>query len=518
MTQPNPFPLLLLPDSAILSVLRFCDARTLLMLELTGCDYFSRPAGRRLSLCEEVAREAVLARLGGSMEAAQRFRHRSWLERLHLEEATGAGFDRAFSSTGGFRFHFSPDGSALRSVQLAGMGPKLLVSDVSTAHQPVLRWQLRVCGNTAVEFGVIPAGLPPSHTALHKCQAAFGCPQHRAQGFCSQITAGSLLPLKAPVMRGTLLDIVARRGHLEVILRYPPDAKEVSWQNGQPVQRPYRGPAQLRLEQDFAEGYDVRLAVTSWARAHFEVLHGGYSLDPEWAAAAAAEQAEAEATAAAVQQQALAAAQQQQQLAEELMLPADAEGVAAEALLPALAGTDAFFPLLAEEQAGLEEDELAAFEPAHPLDAAEPAAAQQHAAELPLPPGQLMQLAGGLGLQAEPVALVAAAVVAAGPLPAHLAVLQQLHAQQQQVEPAAGPAATAPAGIAAAEAVALLAAGAGMPAEQEQEEEEGAADATALAAAVAAAAAPPAAHAGLPPLCPSPSVEFSLDGQLPSPE
>lgn len=66
----------------------------------------------------------------------------------------------------------------------------------------------------------------------------------------------------------------------QVLLRYPPDAKEVSWQNGQPVQRPYRGPAQLRLEQSFEAGYDVRLAVTSWARAHFEVLHSGYSLDP----------------------------------------------------------------------------------------------------------------------------------------------------------------------------------------------------------------------------------------------
>lgn len=39
------------------------------------------------------------------------------------------------------------------------MGPKLLVSDVSTASQPVLRWQLRIKGNTAVEFGVIPAAL-----------------------------------------------------------------------------------------------------------------------------------------------------------------------------------------------------------------------------------------------------------------------------------------------------------------------------------------------------------------------
>ena len=31
-----------------------------------------------------------------------------------------------------------------------------------------------------------------------------------------QITAGSLLPLKAPVMRGTVLDVMACRGRLEV--------------------------------------------------------------------------------------------------------------------------------------------------------------------------------------------------------------------------------------------------------------------------------------------------------------
>lgn len=39
------------------------------------------------------------------------------------------------------------------------MGPKLLLSDRSTADQPTIRWRLRVKGNTAVEFGVIPATL-----------------------------------------------------------------------------------------------------------------------------------------------------------------------------------------------------------------------------------------------------------------------------------------------------------------------------------------------------------------------
>jgi hypothetical protein len=33
-------------------------------------------------------------------------------------------------------------------------------------------------------------------------------------------------------------------------------------------------------EQDFPATYDVRLALTSWAKAHFEVLHTGYGVDP----------------------------------------------------------------------------------------------------------------------------------------------------------------------------------------------------------------------------------------------
>ena len=46
---------------------------------------------------------------------------------------------------------------AVQGVRLVGMGPKLLLSDQSTAQQPVLRWKLRVKGNTAVEFGIVPA-------------------------------------------------------------------------------------------------------------------------------------------------------------------------------------------------------------------------------------------------------------------------------------------------------------------------------------------------------------------------
>jgi hypothetical protein len=55
----------------------------------------------------------------------------------------------------------SSDDSFLH-IKLEGMGPKLLVSDVSTADQPVLRWRLAVRGNTAVEFGVVPLCLEVS--------------------------------------------------------------------------------------------------------------------------------------------------------------------------------------------------------------------------------------------------------------------------------------------------------------------------------------------------------------------
>jgi hypothetical protein len=228
-------------------------------------------------------------------------RHITWKERLYLEDDAGCGFDKAWCEAAGFALQDaspapSPNDSNTTSTtptpsntinssgltaRLTGMGPKLMLSDKTTADQPVLRWRLRVRGNTAVEFGIIPVNLPRTHTALHKCQGVPDAPDERCVGFCSQITAGSLLPLKAPVMRGTILDITARRGRLEVILNYPKDAKEISWHNGHPVQRPYRGPSQLRFEQDFPETYDVQLAVTSWAKATFEVLHTGHNA-AEW--------------------------------------------------------------------------------------------------------------------------------------------------------------------------------------------------------------------------------------------
>ena len=61
-------------------------------------------------------------------------------------------------STAGFTSLTNPAGS-VSTVFLQSMGPKLLVSDLTTFDQPVLRWRFRVKGNMAVEFGVVPSSL-----------------------------------------------------------------------------------------------------------------------------------------------------------------------------------------------------------------------------------------------------------------------------------------------------------------------------------------------------------------------
>lgn len=92
----------------------------------------------------------------------------------------------------------------MRSVRLTGMGPKLLISDATTRSQPLLRWQLRVKGNTAVEFGVIPAALEvgggaagaapvPGPTAAEGavgvCELGSVCGPQRS-ALCLQLAAG----------------------------------------------------------------------------------------------------------------------------------------------------------------------------------------------------------------------------------------------------------------------------------------------------------------------------------------
>jgi len=51
------------------------------------------------------------------------------------------------------------------------LGPKLLVSSLTTQDRPVLKWRLRVTGNAAVEFGVVPSSLAVNLA----CQQLFCC-------------------------------------------------------------------------------------------------------------------------------------------------------------------------------------------------------------------------------------------------------------------------------------------------------------------------------------------------------
>ena len=78
-------------------------------------------------------------------------------------------------------------------VALPGLGPRLLLSDASTATQGTIRWRLRVCGNTAVEFGVVPAEADCCHSTLHKVRALDGA----TGGACMRVARERLARLES---------------------------------------------------------------------------------------------------------------------------------------------------------------------------------------------------------------------------------------------------------------------------------------------------------------------------------
>lgn len=167
-------------------------------------------------------------------------------------------------------------------VSLSGMGPKTLLSDASTAGGRVLRWRMAVCGNSAVEFGAVPEALSHNMAALHTQMADPLDESARAVGFCSNITAGSCLPYRVPVMVGTIIEIVARRGLVQILMVNQPGAQEMQWHNNQAVPRVYRGPSRVHFEMEFPSHYDVRLAATLWAKASFDILQSVPGLnDPQ---------------------------------------------------------------------------------------------------------------------------------------------------------------------------------------------------------------------------------------------
>lgn len=168
-------------------------------------------------------------------------RYHTWLQRLRLE-ACKVGFDQMRSEANGYKFTETIDARGKRSVNvsLPGMGPKLLISNKSTRDQRVLVWRFVMRGNNAVEFGAIPddPALLDSHQALHRCQAA--ADGANPVGFCSNITVGSQLPLRVPVIKGSVVEVVASRGLLQVMILNPEDGQQLHWHQSRTVPKPYR--------------------------------------------------------------------------------------------------------------------------------------------------------------------------------------------------------------------------------------------------------------------------------------
>lgn len=118
--------------------------------------------------------------------------------------------------------------------------------------------------------------------SLHKCQQEEKkfekltgplVDSERPTGFCSSITVGSMLPFKTAIMKGSTVELLARRGRLEILVQNPPDGQELYWHNTRTVPKPYKGPREVRFEQDFSPDHDIKLALTSWAHGAFDVLH-----------------------------------------------------------------------------------------------------------------------------------------------------------------------------------------------------------------------------------------------------
>lgn len=93
-----------------------------------------------------------------------------------------------------------------------------------------------------------------------------------------------MLPFKTAIMKGSVVELLARRGRLEILVQNPADGQELYWHNTRTVPKPYKGPREVRFEQDFSPHHDIKLALTSWAHGAFDVLHpapGSRLLAPE---------------------------------------------------------------------------------------------------------------------------------------------------------------------------------------------------------------------------------------------
>ena len=92
----------------------------------------------------------------------------------------------------GFAFEKHQNSNRLKQVKLVGLGPKMLVSDLSSSRQSIMQWKLRVKGNTAVEFGVVPVSLQVCLSCMAVDRAVGsngkGCVCRRGEKHCINVS------------------------------------------------------------------------------------------------------------------------------------------------------------------------------------------------------------------------------------------------------------------------------------------------------------------------------------------
>ena len=97
-------------------------------------------------------------------------------------------------------YHRAQHEFAAHGVKLEGIGPKMLLSDVTTADVPLLRWRLELRGNNAVEFGTVPVSLQVHAcmrgSGMHACMRSTACAHGRAHARCMH--AVCLAPVAGP--------------------------------------------------------------------------------------------------------------------------------------------------------------------------------------------------------------------------------------------------------------------------------------------------------------------------------
>lgn len=266
---------LCLPPELQYQVLLCLDATTLARIA-TVCTAFRAVDTKALLHITEKAARDILTERCGSARRGRWWRTPylfSWTQQLLYEESS-AEFDIARCTQLGFAFHPDEKRTRVNLLELTTMGPKLLVSKWSTADQPALRWHMRVMGNTALEFGVVPVGMEDQQRCLHKCLVLPSInPTERPVGFCSNITSGSQQLVKVPIGRESEVEVLATPGCVEFIITNPPTTMCARAPGNNPSATQQIPPAEQRMQIKFPKEVAMKLAATNWAYSKFEVLH-----------------------------------------------------------------------------------------------------------------------------------------------------------------------------------------------------------------------------------------------------